>query len=218
MMFLFSFLWLRAEWWYDHYASAKDAARERARFVAARLADRAPHGRHHEDGHPPVHPARAPIHATETLGERAADAVADGIGSWPFVGAQALATLLWIVLNSVAWFTHWDPRPWIMLNLVYSFQAGFTGPILLLAAKRAAQRDRKRDDLEAQEVELLMQLVRDLHSHTTCSGHTTIGDALGGSGSQPDGQPHQGAGSEAPPPVKPALALRTRKRSVVKNT
>lgn len=77
----------------------------------------------------------------ENFGERLADRITTGMGSWKFIIAQALFTVLWIVLNGVAWCAHWDPQPWIMLNLVYSFQAGFTGPILLLAQNRQTAKD-----------------------------------------------------------------------------
>lgn len=81
------------------------------------------------------------MESADTFGERLADRITKSMGSWKFIIAQALFTILWITLNGVAWCYHWDPQPWIMLNLVYSFQAGFTGPILLLAQNRQTAKD-----------------------------------------------------------------------------
>lgn len=107
-----------------------------------------------------MHPRRKHIHETRTLGERLADGVAGSIGSWGFVIGQSVLTLVWIVANSIHGWAHWDDYPFVLLNLCYSFQAGFTGPILLLASNRQAAKDRMRDDTEAQEVELLYQINR----------------------------------------------------------
>lgn len=96
--------------------------------------------------------SRHHLHVPHTLGDHLADRVAGTIGSWRFIGFQAGGTLAWLVLNTIAYSRHWDPYPWILLNLVYSFQAGFTGPILLLAANRQAAIDRARDNLVAEEV------------------------------------------------------------------
>ena len=84
------------------------------------------------------------LHIEEaTTGERLADNVANVIGSWPFIIGQSIFMVLWIVFNLYAVFgLHWDPYPFIFLNLVLSFQATYAGPILLLAANRQAQRDR----------------------------------------------------------------------------
>ncbi len=80
-----------------------------------------------------------------TLGERAADKVRNGMGSWPFV-ITFLATMgVWAVVNSVFYLggTHskhgFDPYPYILLNLMLSMVAGLQGAILLIAAKRADQ-------------------------------------------------------------------------------
>jgi uncharacterized membrane protein len=85
-------------------------------------------------------------------GDRVADAVTTTLGSWRFILAQSAVLALWIVLNSVGHTAHWDPAPFILLNLCLSFQAAFTGPIVLLSQNRQAAKDRHRDDLEATEV------------------------------------------------------------------
>lgn len=99
--------------------------------------------------------SRAHIHQPAHLGDKIADKVTEALGSWNFIIAQSFVLALWIVLNSVSWFYHWDGAPFILLNLCLSFQAAFTGPIVLLSQNRAAAKDRKRDDVEASEVEQL---------------------------------------------------------------
>lgn len=93
-----------------------------------------------------------------TRGERIADKITTNMGSWKFIIGQAVFTGLWILLNAIHGWTNWDHYPFVLLNLVYSFQAGFTGPILLLSSNRQAARDRanlEKDlavDIEALEL------------------------------------------------------------------
>jgi uncharacterized membrane protein len=96
---------------------------------------------------------REHIHAPARMGDRIADKVTGALGSWNFIIIQSFILACWIVLNSVRWFYHWDPAPFILLNLCLSFQAAFTGPIVLLSQNRQAAKDRKRDDLESEEVQ-----------------------------------------------------------------
>jgi uncharacterized membrane protein len=69
-----------------------------------------------------------------TRGERAADIMRNGMGSWPFVGGFILFMIIWAIINSTA--ARWDPYPFILLNLFLSMLAGLQGAILLIAAKR----------------------------------------------------------------------------------
>jgi uncharacterized membrane protein len=71
-----------------------------------------------------------------TMGERAADAVRNGMGSWVFVFCFSLAMALWMGLNGEHGL---DPFPFILLNLMLSTLAALQGAILLIAAKRADQ-------------------------------------------------------------------------------
>jgi uncharacterized membrane protein len=80
-----------------------------------------------------------------SLGERMADTVRNGMGSWPFVGGFLGIMALWAIANSVFYLfgSHgkhgFDPYPYILLNLMLSMVAGLQGAILLIAAKRADQ-------------------------------------------------------------------------------
>jgi uncharacterized membrane protein len=69
-----------------------------------------------------------------TLGERAADVVRNGMGSWPFVFGFICFMVIWAGTNGRSGF---DPYPFILLNLFLSMMAGLQGAILLISAKRA---------------------------------------------------------------------------------
>jgi uncharacterized membrane protein len=102
--------------------------------------------------------ARRLINAAHTTGERAADAVAGAVGSWRFIIIQSCLLAAWMALNVVAFARHWDPYPFILLNLALSFQAAYSSPIIMMSQNRQAQKDRLRDDHEAEEVDLLYQI------------------------------------------------------------
>jgi uncharacterized membrane protein len=77
-----------------------------------------------------------------SFGEILADRVTKEIGSWRFILVYFVLLLLWMGINSVAWFLHWDPYPFIFLNLVLSFQGAFAAPIILMSQNRQEARDR----------------------------------------------------------------------------
>lgn len=90
-----------------------------------------------------LHPVNKAHYEQATLGERIADEVSAAIGSWPFIIIQSCLMVVWIYVN--VWgllIAHWDPYPFILLNLVLSLQATYAGPIVLLAGNRQAQKDR----------------------------------------------------------------------------
>ncbi len=72
--------------------------------------------------------------ANLTRGERAADIMRNGMGSWKFVGGFLGFMVVWAILNTA--MRGWDPYPFILLNLFLSMLAGLQGAILLIAAKR----------------------------------------------------------------------------------
>ena len=79
---------------------------------------------------------------TSTFGQRIADAVANGMGSWRFIIIQTLFVIVWMALNVVGWVYHWDVYPYILLNLIFSTQAAYAAPIIMMAQNRQNQRDR----------------------------------------------------------------------------
>jgi uncharacterized membrane protein len=81
-----------------------------------------------------------------TFGQRLADSVATGMGSWRFIIIQTIIVLLWMVLNVVGFCYHWDIYPFILLNLVFSTQAAYAAPIIMMAQNRQNERDRAQAD------------------------------------------------------------------------
>jgi len=77
-------------------------------------------------------------------GERAADTVAGVVGSWKFVVIQSVLLAAWIVFNAVS-AERVDPYPFILLNLLLSFQAAYTAPIIMMSQNRQSDIDRRRN-------------------------------------------------------------------------
>ena len=119
-----------------------------------------------------------------STGDRVADWIAAVVGSWPFVIGQSVLLTAWILVNVYAWVQAWDPYPFILLNLMLSFQAAYTAPVILMSQNRQAMLDRrdqandydvnlkaeleiellhhKIDLLRTKEIQLLTELVKDL--------------------------------------------------------
>lgn len=116
--------------------------------------------------------------ATLTRGERAADRLRNGMGSWTFIAIFLTVMAVWAALNVLS--IAWDPYPYILLNLFLSMVAGLQGAILLIAAKRQdaiaaalAHHDYETNIAAKREVEDLMEinrqqleLIRELHAVT----------------------------------------------------
>ena len=77
-----------------------------------------------------------------TSGQRIADRLAAVMGSWSFIIVQSVILACWIALNVVAYIQHWDPYPFILLNLALSFQAAYAAPIIMMSQNRQAAKDR----------------------------------------------------------------------------
>lgn len=100
-----------------------------------------------------IHPRRQDIHKQNSLGARMSDAIASGMGSWKFIIIQSIVVSIWITINLLALINHFDPYPFILLNLLFSTQAAYAAPIIIMSQNRQAVKDRIRDDTEAVEVE-----------------------------------------------------------------
>lgn len=112
------------------------------------------------------------IHEARSFDQRAADGIANSMGSWTFIIVQTVIVAVWIVLNFLAFIGHWDPYPFILLNLLFSTQAAYAAPIIMMSQNRQAQKDHMRDDHEAEEVDMLfkinqqqLEILRLLHAH-----------------------------------------------------
>jgi uncharacterized membrane protein len=103
-------------------------------------------------------------------------------GTPQYILGQSIVVVVWIALNSIAVVSHWDPYPFILLNLAFSTQAAYAAPLILLAETRQAERDklqtdaaeRKHDEMQRadqNQIELIKRatskLERLLESNTT---------------------------------------------------
>ncbi|HZY38904.1 MAG TPA: DUF1003 domain-containing protein [Mucilaginibacter sp.] len=98
------------------------------------------------------------------FGQRLADGVAQGMGSWRFIIWQTAIVILWMAANVVGFIYHWDVYPYILLNLVFSTQAAYAAPIIMMAQNRQNERDRAQADADYRtnceaklEIEQLLQ-------------------------------------------------------------
>lgn len=83
-------------------------------------------------------------------GDRVADMFAHTIGSWRFIIIQTVILIIWMILNVTAWMKHWDPYPFILLNLALSFQSAYAGPILMMSQNRQARLTERLSHLDLQ--------------------------------------------------------------------
>ena len=78
----------------------------------------------------------------QDFGDKVADSVANGIGSWRFIIWQTIIVICWMIVNVIAFIKHWDPYPFILLNLIFSTQAAYAAPIIMMSQNRQNERDR----------------------------------------------------------------------------
>jgi len=104
-----------------------------------------------------------------TFGSRLADSVAKGMGSWRFIILQTILVILWMSLNLIGMFYHWDVYPFILLNLLFSTQAAYAAPIIMMSQNRQNDRDRVQAQADYQtnidakkEIEALTQRLNQL--------------------------------------------------------
>ena len=117
------------------------------------------------------HPVNQAMYGEEPLGARIADRVTTFLGSWKFLVIQTVVVAIWIAGNIVLLF-HFDPFPFILLNLAFSTQAAYAAPLILLAGNRQSIRDRMtlehaatQSDVEEQQNEQLLKDDREILEH-----------------------------------------------------
>jgi len=110
-----------------------------------------------------------PAEGDLTAGQRIADSVAAGMGSWRFIIIQSVILVIWIILNVTAFVEQWDPYPFILLNLALSFQAAYAAPFIMMSQNRQQDIDRKAAENDYQvnikaelEIEALHQKIDEL--------------------------------------------------------
>jgi len=102
---------------------------------------------------PSRHPVNKVMYDEAPMGARIADAVTSFMGSWRFIILQTAIVVVWITGNIYLLF-HYDPYPFILLNLAFSTQAAYAAPLILLAGNRSAQRDRLTLEHAAKEADV----------------------------------------------------------------
>lgn len=96
----------------------------------------------HSHKHPPVMNINQAADQLMTFGERASDSFAEVMGSWKFIIIQSVILAIWVMLNLTAYIEHWDPYPFILLNLALSLEAAYAAPIIMMSQNRQAEKDR----------------------------------------------------------------------------
>ena len=86
-------------------------------------------------------PVRGSLYDADAFG-RFSEGLARFLGTGKYLVAQTVFVIFWLILNSVAYIHHWDPYPYILLNLAFSTQAAYAAPLILLAQNRQDERDR----------------------------------------------------------------------------
>jgi uncharacterized membrane protein len=94
-------------------------------------------------------PVRTSLYDADSFG-RMSEGLARFLGTGKYLVAQTAFVILWVVLNSLAFVDHWDPYPYILLNLAFSTQAAYAAPLILLAQNRQDERDRANIDRDRQ--------------------------------------------------------------------
>ncbi len=89
-------------------------------------------------------PTPTDVTTPQSWGDKAADAIATVVGSWRFIAIQSALLLAWIVFNAVS-SSRVDPYPFILLNLLLSFQAAYTAPVIMMSQNRQSEIDRRRN-------------------------------------------------------------------------
>lgn len=99
-----------------------------------------------------------------SFGDRLSDKVAAGMGSWAFIIIQSLFVILWMTLNVVGIIAHWDVYPFILLNLLFSTQAAYAAPIIMMAQNRQAERDRLNAEADYETNRIAKDEIEDLQN------------------------------------------------------
>jgi len=95
-----------------------------------------------------------------------ADKVASFVGSWKFIIWQSVILIIWMFLN-VENLVHFDPYPFILMNLLLSSQAAYATPMILMSSNRQASKDREELLKDLKVDESSNQLLKELHTLVT---------------------------------------------------
>jgi hypothetical protein len=91
-----------------------------------------------------------------------ADAIATFIGSWPFIIVQTSLIVIWMTCHFLGVF-RFDPYPFVFLNLILAFEAGYATPLILMAGNRQSDKDRAQLQQDIKLDEESYQLILGVH-------------------------------------------------------
>jgi uncharacterized membrane protein len=94
-------------------------------------------------------PVRGSLYDADAFG-RFSEALARFLGTGKYLFGQTVFVIAWIIINIIAGVHHWDPYPFILLNLAFSTQAAYAAPLILLAQNRQDERDRANIERDRQ--------------------------------------------------------------------
>ena len=138
----------------------------------------------------------------ETLGEKMADRVSGIVGSWKFLLGQGALLIVYMVGQvKVLSADAFDPYPFVLLNLMLSFQAAFTAPIILMAQNRADAKDRRHARKAYRTIGHMEELL------------SAIAEMDGIDPDQPSGESGEPTGPPEPPPLEPGKPSSTDSQS-----
>ena len=147
-----------------------------------------------------LHPANQRRHDQRTGGERLADRVTAVFGSWRFIVVQTIIVCAWIGVNLLAVAERWDPYPFILLNLVFSTQAAYAAPLILLSQNRQADTDRIQAEHDYQINQKALRYLTVLHKDAHGAGCDCVeqagtpgGPPTAGQVQRPDAESHRSA-------------------------
>ena len=92
--------------------------------------------------HPPIIDVNEVVDEQMTVGQKVADTVAATVGSWRFIIIQSCILAIWLALNITGIVFRWDPYPFILLNLMLSFQAAYAAPFVMMSQNSQSEKDR----------------------------------------------------------------------------
>jgi uncharacterized membrane protein len=120
-----------------------------ARFTPFRAVFRSAAGERNDLSVPKGAPVRGSLYDADAFG-RFSETLARFLGTGKYLVGQTAFVLFWIVLNTIGIIHHWDPYPFILLNLAFSTQAAYAAPLILLAQNRQDERDRANIERDRQ--------------------------------------------------------------------
>jgi uncharacterized membrane protein len=97
------------------------------------------------------------------MGNNLADKIVEIIGSWKFLGIQSLLLVVYVLINLFVF--PFDPYPFVFLNLMLSFQAAYTAPVILMSHSRMAERDRLLAKKDREDLSIILKAIQKLEKN-----------------------------------------------------